>query len=276
MNCFQPTGPGRVLLADDDEVFRDATTRLLRHRGFAVEGAADAATALALLRSSAVEVLIADICMPGNANLELLRELPQVAAGLPVILLTGQPTVATAAQSIRFDVEAYLLKPVDVEELVGLVRQAIANHRAIQAIHVHRQRLQAWTQDLDQIQAVLGTSAPGGKGAAPWQTYLGLSLHNIIASLVELKTFIEALAPQPEPLPAGHRLESARPLVLLEALRETIAVLEKSKTAFKSRELGELRAKLEQLVQGPRPTSARALASAPLRPDGLPPALRAP
>ena len=50
----------------------------------------------------------------------------------------------------------------------------------------------------------------------------------------------------------ARRLESSRPLVLLEALRDTIAVLEKTKSSFKSKELGDLRVRLEQLVRGTR------------------------
>ena len=55
-----------------------------------------------------VSLLMADICMPGNDALELAREPPEIAPGLPTILLTGPPTVETAAQSVRLIVMAYL------------------------------------------------------------------------------------------------------------------------------------------------------------------------
>ena len=251
MNLSRPTAPGRILLADDDEPFRLATAAFLRHHGFIVEGATDAASVLSLLQAAEFDLLISDIGMPGNDRLELVRELPQWVDGLPVILLTGQPTVETAAQAVRFAVVAYLTKPPDFAELVPLARQAIAQHRACRAVAANHARLQQWSQDLAEIEAVLRATSAKGSAQASWQAYLDLSLHHTIASLLELKAFAEVFAQGQTALPSGHPLESSRPLVLLEALRETIAVLEKTKTSFKSKELGDLRVKLERMLQKP-------------------------
>jgi len=82
----------------------------------------------------------------------------------------------------------------------------------------------------------------------PWQAFLKLTLQNVMAALVDLKMFTEAFVRQQDPQMARQLLDSSRPLLLMDALRETITVLEKSRGAFKSKELGDLRKKLENLI----------------------------
>ena len=90
---------GRILIADDEETFLMSTADLLRNEGFECDCAPDATSAAQMLRSGDHDLLIADIKMPGNFELEFIRDLPQIAEGLPVILVTGYPTLDTAIQS---------------------------------------------------------------------------------------------------------------------------------------------------------------------------------
>src|SRR5262245_8723121 len=132
---------GRILIADDDSAFRLATQTLLRRQGFECESAPDAAVAAGMLATADFDLLLADIHMPGNAGLELVEQLPQVVAALPVILLTGHPSVQSAARSVRLRVVAYLVKPCDVEELLTIADQAVANYRAYRAVNLNRERI---------------------------------------------------------------------------------------------------------------------------------------
>src|SRR5262245_43162642 len=92
---------GLVLIADDDAAFRMATRAYLRQNGYECEVAPDGTVAGDLLRSLEIDLLISDINMPGNRGLEFIETIPQVAAGLPVILLTGHPSPQSAARSER-------------------------------------------------------------------------------------------------------------------------------------------------------------------------------
>src|ERR1700759_4145454 len=103
-----PASRGTLLLADDDETIRTGLSELLRRHGFECEVAANGTDALAKLRETSFEALLSDMHMPGNVGLELIENVPQIAAGLPVILLTGRPSVASAARSLRLSVTAYL------------------------------------------------------------------------------------------------------------------------------------------------------------------------
>jgi DNA-binding response OmpR family regulator len=217
---------------------------LLRRQGFECESAPDATVAARLLSTADFELLIADIHMPGNAGLELVEQLPQAAAALPVILLTGHPSVQSAARSVRLRVVAYLVKPCEVEELLSIADQAIANYRAYRAVSINRDRIEGWARDLAKIQEVLGKTSED-TALGPVEAFLNLTLRNLLAVLLDLKQFTEALAQRP-----GQE-DILKQITLHRGIQDAIAVLEKTKQSFKSKELGELRHRLEALLETP-------------------------
>lgn len=191
------------------------------------------------LREETFDLLISDINMPGNEGLALVRKAPQVAEGLPIILLTGHPTVDSAMQSVRLPVMAYLVKPADPKELAELAGQAVANSKAFRSLTASRQRLAEWAKDLEKIEQALRVTPPS-KSATPLKSYLGVTLQNLLLILGDWKTVMDA---------SGSAAESAGQGPVVAALRETIEVLQKTKQSFKSRELGDLRKKLEELLE---------------------------
>lgn len=117
---------GHLLIADDDETFLHALAAVLEREGHVCTCAPDAATAAEELQRAACDVLIADIKMPGNTDLELIHELPQIAAGVPVILITGYPSLESAIAAIPLPVVAYLVKPPTFAQLFAAVNKAVA------------------------------------------------------------------------------------------------------------------------------------------------------
>ncbi|MCI0692942.1 response regulator [candidate division KSB1 bacterium] len=65
-----------------------------------------------MLGKNRYDLLIADIKMPGNDELEFIEEPPAIAEGLPVILVTGYPSLNTAIKSTRLHVAGYMMKPL--------------------------------------------------------------------------------------------------------------------------------------------------------------------
>lgn len=240
---------GRILVADDDEAFRTATTAFLRRQGFECDGAKDGPTAAEKLRGSTYDLLVSDINMPGNSGLELIEQIPDISAALPVILLTGHPSVQSAARSVRLRVAAYLVKPCDAQELLGLSEQAIANYRAYRAVSSNRQKIESWARDLAQIEEVLRTQ-PHGTTPTTTAAFLNLTLSNILSLLVDLKKYTEAISNQPV------QKDLMEHVTLHKAIEDTISVLEKTKQSFKSKELGELRRRLEALIHAVPPDSS--------------------
>ncbi len=229
---------GRVLFADDDRAAREGLAIMLRRYGYECEVVTSAAEAVERLRQREFDALVSDIHMPGNSGLELIESLPQIAAGLPVILLTGRPSVETAARSVRLAVAAYLTKPPDFDELCRLLDQSIANYRGFRAMQTGRARLREWEEELVRVEQAL-RQAPGARPGGPMGSYLRVSLRQVILMLAELER-------------ASHSLEhpggSLEKVDHVAALRRTVEVLERTKQNFKSKDLADLRRQLQQLL----------------------------
>ena len=231
---------GRILFADDDRALREGLATILRRFGFECHCVGTAADAAEILRVVEFDVLISDINMPGNVGLELIESLPQLAAGLPVILLTGRPTVDTAARSVRLPVTAYLTKPPDFDELCRLLDKAVADHHGFRAMQTGRERLLTWEKELGQIEQVLRQS-PGTQPGGPMGSYLRASLRQVILLLADVERATQTL----ERRAAG----SLDQVDHIAALRRTVEVLERTKQNFKSKDLADLRRQLEQLLE---------------------------
>jgi DNA-binding NtrC family response regulator len=248
--------PARVLIADDEETFLHSTADLLRREGYQCDTATDAAAATDRIRHSQYDLVITDIRMPGNTELQFLGELAQLASGLPVILVTGYPSMRTAIRSIDLLVVAYLIKPIEFQELLNRVRMGTERYRTFRAISATRKQLQDWQEKLDGMQSWMAQT-PGDISHVPVSTFLDLTLRNVVDALADLKTLTETIAQQRGSQDACHLLGCPRPVLLLESIREAIDVLQRTKSSFRSKELGELRQKLQDVVNDASQGSTR-------------------
>jgi DNA-binding NtrC family response regulator len=116
-----------VLLVDDEKGFVDAMAKRLEKRGMTVYKAYDGDSATRLLQErSDVEVVVLDIKMPGKGGLEVLYEIKEEHPLVEVIMLTGHATVPSAVEGIQHGAFDYLMKPCDLEDLVGRIAEAVA------------------------------------------------------------------------------------------------------------------------------------------------------
>ena len=254
---------GRILIFDDDKVFLESTADLLHREGYACDCVGDITGAARLLGENRYDLLIADIKMPGDSELGLIRNMPGLAEGMPIILVTSHPWLGSAIESVRLGVKAYLVKPFDFEELLQEVRVAIGCSQSYRSIQEMKQRLQHWYEGLGDMEELLTKENHNG---LPVQIngFIELTFRNIIDGLFDIKHITGILA-EGDPfdtstkLSAGKLRASGQEQVChlfncprLESLRkgmaETIEVLEKTKSAFKSRDLGVIRGRLEELI----------------------------
>jgi ActR/RegA family two-component response regulator len=234
------TSGGRILFADDDKLFRDGLATVLFRRGFECHCASSASGALDLLDTFEFDALLADIHMPGNHNLELIQEVSKTAPGLPSILLTGLPAVETAVRSVRLPVVGYLVKPPDIGELTSLLGHTVRDQQSRRALQACRLRLKQWDAELQEIESQYKKRSAHGCGDSE-ASFVSLTLRNLILTLVDFERSVATLSHQAAPA-ALHQSE------LASALRRAVAVLEKTKQNFKSKDLGELRQDLERLL----------------------------
>lgn len=234
---------GRILMADDEQVFAEATADLLRREGYEVETVGDAHAALEAVEASEYELVISDLEMPGNEDLALLRKLAETRGGLPVIVLTGYPSLRSAMTCIDLPVAAYLTKPVEMPVLLDKVSAAVKRYRAWVAMRRSEERVKEWRDEME----ALATATPHGAGA---DSFLALTLRNVMGSLTDLQQVGKAaLSKTAEASHTCQLINCPRGGQLYRAVEETVAVLETTKGAFKSKQLGDLRKKLELLLE---------------------------
>jgi len=237
---------GKILIADDEEIFLLSTADLLRQEGFSVDCAKDAPEAAQLLGSFRYDLLISDIRMPGNLDLALVKGIPEPNIGLPVILMTGYPSAPTAIQAINLSVLAYLVKPFDLEDLLNRVEEGVQLRKIQQAVVSSSNRIQEWSSELSDLAD--GFRRTGASGRVSVQQMLGLVLGRMGETLIDLQHLVDLSAPGKSkdicPLQHCPRLDMYEQLI-----KDGIETLERTKGAFKSRELGDLRLKLEQTIE---------------------------
>lgn len=116
---------GRVLVVEDEEPLRRLFGRMLETAGLRVVEAASGREAIAALEGGTFDAVLSDITMPNMDGMELLRAVRARDLDLPVILITGNPTIDTAARAVEYGAMRYLVKPVAMAALVETVQRAV-------------------------------------------------------------------------------------------------------------------------------------------------------
>jgi DNA-binding NtrC family response regulator len=117
---------GRVLVVEDEAYVRASLGEVLRGRGYEVDLTAAAADALTFLGRSPVDIVLTDLKLPGADGLELARRMKAAYPEVPVVVLTGQGTIASAVECIKAGASDYILKPADPEALEVTLEKALA------------------------------------------------------------------------------------------------------------------------------------------------------
>lgn len=116
--------PIRVFLIDDERIFVESLTKVLKKRGMEVQAAFDGLSALKLLSAEEPDVIVLDLRMPGMDGLAVLQEIRARDSLTPVILLTGHLDIDRVVQVMDKGVAVVLLKPCPVETLVSAIENA--------------------------------------------------------------------------------------------------------------------------------------------------------
>lgn len=121
----------RVLVAEDDPEMRSLIVQELQQSGFDVVSAADGLDALNSFRhalagepSSAFDVVVADLRMPGLTGMDLLAALQRTYSAPPFILITAFGSVETHAEALRLGAWTVLDKPFCLDQLQAAIRNA--------------------------------------------------------------------------------------------------------------------------------------------------------
>ena len=108
----------RLLIVDDDAIFRERLSKALVRRGISVESASDASAAKSKLEREVFSHALIDLNMPGEDGLALLRHIHAHPRSMTTVVLTGYGSIATALDAIRIGAKDYLTKPCDARRIL--------------------------------------------------------------------------------------------------------------------------------------------------------------
>jgi putative two-component system response regulator len=141
----------KVLIVDDEQSIRTTLRAFLQHEGYKVEVAKDAESAQELLVCGDFDVVVSDIVLPRVTGLALLHLIRQTAPGVQVIMMTGEPTVDSAAEAVRVGASDYLTKPVGKNAIL----RSVATAAKMKRVEDERRRLAeenvAYQHDLERL-----------------------------------------------------------------------------------------------------------------------------
>jgi excisionase family DNA binding protein len=120
-----PAGRPRVLIVDDEATIRDLLSKTLALAEYDVDLAPDGRTALERLRIIPYDLLITDLKMPGVDGLAVIREARRLKTDIPVIIITGFSTEASAIEAVNLGVSGYLTKPFRVPRVLAAASKAL-------------------------------------------------------------------------------------------------------------------------------------------------------
>jgi two-component system nitrogen regulation response regulator GlnG len=152
-----------ILIADDEELIRRVLADTLEQAGYAVETVASGNNAWRRLQTGAFALAFVDIRMPELTGLDLLLRAQDAKISTPIIIMTGQTTLANAVEAIKRGAFDYLPKPFDLDEVRALAARALdaqelaANHdRPLPAVHGREEHIIGHSSAMQEIYKTIG------------------------------------------------------------------------------------------------------------------------
>ncbi|MEN8808872.1 MAG: sigma 54-interacting transcriptional regulator, partial [Desulfobacterales bacterium] len=120
----------KILIVDDEESIRYTFNVFLSEEGYAVTGAAGYDEAVSLMKENDYDLMYVDIVLEGKSGIDLLKTVRETRPSVPVIMITGVPSIETAADSLRQGALDYIIKPIRQHSLVRSADVAL-KHKAL-------------------------------------------------------------------------------------------------------------------------------------------------
>ena len=140
-----------ILIVEDGQSQREQLRDFLRSEGHAVSEAENGEKALQSVLKGHFDLILLDYKMPGMDGLEVLKEVKRINPEIDVIIITAYGTIETAVEAMKAGAFDYITKPVDLDELVILVRRVTERRQLIQENKILREDLNRHGVTTDKI-----------------------------------------------------------------------------------------------------------------------------
>ena len=115
----------KILVVDDDENIRNTMKTILEDEGYIVDLAASGSEAIQKTKKSAYNIALLDIRLPDIEGVELLKLIKDAVPRTRKIMVTGYPSMQNAIAALNKNADAYLIKPIDIENLLNTVKEQL-------------------------------------------------------------------------------------------------------------------------------------------------------
>ena len=116
-----------VLVIDDDEDTRNLFSTVLSDAGYLVEAAENGKKAIKICKQGPFDIALIDIELPDIKGIELLKTLRELQPKMVKIIVTGHPSIENAVKSLNEKADGYLLKPVNITEMLEMIKKILAD-----------------------------------------------------------------------------------------------------------------------------------------------------
>ena len=155
---------GTIFVADDEDLIRRVLADALGELGYTVETADTGARAWSRLQEQTFDLAFVDIRMPELCGLDLLLRAQEAQIVTPIIIMTGQTTLANAIEAMKRGAFDYLPKPFDLNEVSALAARALEAHRLttgqdqqpLTAVHGRNEQLIGHSVAMQQVYKTIG------------------------------------------------------------------------------------------------------------------------
>jgi len=130
-----PESDAVIAIVDDDASVRRGLQRLIRSAGWKAETFASAQEFLSRPRAEALSCLVLDLQLPGLSGLDLQKRMAEVGLEIPIVFLTGHGSIPASVQAMKAGAIEFLTKPVDEQDLLKAIQEAIERDRLSRQQH---------------------------------------------------------------------------------------------------------------------------------------------
>lgn len=141
----------KVLIIDDESDVCEVLSYILTQAGYTTCIAHDGITGIDIFNGESPDIVILDLCMPGNNGINVLKQIKDAGRETPVIIITAYGEIRTAVEAIKLGACNYFTKPFNNEEILLSIKRAIDERMMRQEIHILRTQLSLAMPLFDQM-----------------------------------------------------------------------------------------------------------------------------
>jgi len=131
-----------ILIVDDDESILATLSAILEKEGYAIDTAKNGREAIEKSKSRFFDLALLDIRLPDMEGTKLLTKMHDSLPKMVKIMLTGYPSLQNAIEALNLGADAYIIKPVDPEKLIKIIKEKLEKQR--EAKKISEKRVAKW------------------------------------------------------------------------------------------------------------------------------------